>query len=329
MPDVYKEELQETTTVTTATPTSSNPPIQPPQRRNGGLLAAILTVSILSAVLSGITLWTVWDKPESEPEMPPVVTEPNVLQEGIDFIRYRERQLPIFENVLRNTYDMQAFGIEDNNWKNYITSDLTAIHGVDVSEYQGVIDWQTVANSGIEFAMIRVGYRGYGESGIIKEDLYFHQNIQGALAAGLDVGVYFFSQATTSEEAIEEAQFVLNSIDGYDITYPVTFDWEFISGRTARTDGISGKTITLMANHFGDTITAAGYNPAIYFNMDMGYLHLELEDLTDYPFWLAAYRATPDFFYHYDLWQYTDIGKVDGIEGDVDLNLAFRDLSEN
>ena len=325
MPDLLHQNLTEAPPAETAPVFSNTPAVRKsPKQGTGGILAVILLVSMLSATLSGITLWMIWDQREPSP---PAVTEPLPLREGVDFINYRDRQLPISKDVPRSTYEIGEFSKDGKNWVQYSDGDITAIQGVDVSEYQGEINWKAVADDGIEFAMIRVGYRGYGESGIIKEDACFRQNIEGALAEGLDVGVYFFSQATTAWEAIEEAQFVTDAIHDYAITYPVVFDWEFITGRTARTSGMHGQTITLMANSFCNEIEQAGYAPSIYFNMDMGYLFLELGALLDYPFWLASYRDTPNFVYHYDMWQYTDKGRVDGITEPVDLNLAFRDLS--
>ena len=175
--------------------------------------------------------------------------------------------------------------------------------------------------------MIRLGYRGYSQ-GVIMPDKNFEQNLRGALNAGLEVGVYFFSQAVSVWEAEEEAQYVLDAIQGYDVTYPVAFDWEFIAGDTARTDGMEPEAITRCAGAFCDMIREAGYHPVVYFNQDLGYLSYQLDRLTDYTFWLAEYNARPSFFYHFDLWQYTHTASVPGIEGNVDMNLAFREFDE-
>jgi GH25 family lysozyme M1 (1,4-beta-N-acetylmuramidase) len=142
------------------------------------------------------------------------------------------------------------------------------------------------------------------------------------------VGVYYFSQAVNMEEAREEAQYVLDALGGTRLEYPIVFDWERITnGDAARTDGLSGKAVTLCAKAFCDTVAAAGYTPAVYFNQTLGYLSLELEELDEYAFWLASYNSKPGFHYHFDLWQYTSKGRVPGIQGDVDLNLSFRDFS--
>ena len=181
-----------------------------------------------------------------------------------------------------------------------------------------------MAADGIDFAIIRLGYRGYTEGGLMMDER-FQANIQGALDAGLEVGVYFFSQAITPQEAEAEAAFVLNAVEDYEITYPIAFDWEPITGgQTARTDGLTGEMLTQCAAAFCAKVAEAGYEPAVYFNQDLGYLHYDLRELTDYTLWLAEYDTKPDFYYHFDLWQYTHTGTVAGIQGNVDLNLDLQ-----
>ncbi len=259
-----------------------------------------------------------------EPEA--VENQPKVGSAG-DTVQYRDRQLPVLEGVALNQYDTTCFGVEDNGWLSYVVSGENAKMGIDVSSYQGDIDWKKVADSGVEFAMIRCGYRGYSK-GVIVADKNFKQNIRGALDAGLEVGVYFFSQAIDTWEAREEAHYVLEAIKGYDVTYPVVFDWEFIAGNSeARTSGMKAVDVTNCAGVFCDVVSQAGYEPMIYFNQDVGYLTYQLDQLDDYHFWLAEYNKIPSFYYHFDLWQYTHRGSVPGIEGSVDLNLDFRHLN--
>jgi len=195
------------------------------------------------------------------------------------------------------------------------------IPGVDVSTYQGNIDWHQVADSGIRFAMIRLGYRGYG-TGALVEDKYFRTNLNGALAAGLDVGVYFFSQALNAEEAVEEANFVLERIRGYEITMPVVFDWEYIS-EEARTADMDRRTLTDCYIAFCDHIAAAGYTPMSYFNTFQSRKDIYIQELEQYPYWLALYSHRMTFPYKIDMWQYTSTGRVPGIQGDVDINMYF------
>jgi GH25 family lysozyme M1 (1,4-beta-N-acetylmuramidase) len=196
------------------------------------------------------------------------------------------------------------------------------IPGVDVSYYQGKIDWKQVKESGIEFAIIRLGYRGYGQEGKLVEDKMAFENLRGALNAGLKVGVYFFSQAITVEEAIEEAEFVLKRIKVYDITMPIVYDWEYIS-EEARTAKMDARTLTDCAKAFCDTIAAAGFDPMIYFGTNLSRNMLYLAELTDYKFWLAQYNTVLNYPYKIDMWQYTESGSVPGISGNVDINLYF------
>lgn len=192
--------------------------------------------------------------------------------------------------------------------------------GVDVSFYQGEIDWEAVAADGVEFAMIRCGYRG-SESGTIVVDEQFENNINGALAAGLDVGVYFFSQSTGAIEAAEEANFVLDLISGYDITMPVAFDWEPLEG--SRAEDIDRSELTASAVVFCEMVKDAGYTPCVYLYRYTGYYEYMMERLADYELWVGALGSWPDFYYRHMLWQFSMTGRVDGIDADVDLDYQF------
>lgn len=163
-----------------------------------------------------------------------------IWQQQPEYFTYRDQQLEAIKGVDRNRYDPQAFTQEENGWITYEKNGRKALTGIDVSVYQGDIDWEAVAQSGVEFAIIRLGYRGYSQ-GAIQLDRNFEQNMRGALEAGLDVGVYFFSQATTVLEAEEEADFVLENLRGYPITFPVVFDWEFVTADQARTHEMEGR----------------------------------------------------------------------------------------
>ena len=209
----------------------------------------------------------------------------------------------------------------------YKGSDYTVLRGVDVSEHQREIDWAQVAASGVDYAYIRLGYRGYTEGGLF-EDPYYKTNIEGALANGLQVGVYLFSQAINVQEAIEEAEFVLERIRGYDISLPVVFDWEKINGETAaRTDNLDFNILNDCAIAFCDTVKNAGYEPCIYFNRHLGYYGFDLSRMTDYQFWFALPESTfPNFYYAVDMWQYSFTEQVPGITGETDMNLMFIPL---
>lgn len=193
--------------------------------------------------------------------------------------------------------------------------------GVDVSVWQDTIDWQQVKDAGIEFAMLRIGYRG-SDLGGMYEDECLRANYEGAKAAGLKVGGYFFSQAVSVQEANEEAEFVLDIIGGWDFDMPVVYDWEYIDSE-ARTADVDARTLTDCAEAFCERIKNAGFAPMVYFNLDLAAERMYLTELMDYPFWLARYDPAMDCPFRVDMWQYTSTGTVPGIEGDVDLNLYF------
>ena len=209
----------------------------------------------------------------------------------------------------------------------YNDTSVIAYTGIDVSSYQEEIDWQAVKNDGITFAFIRAGYRGYGSEGKICEDEMFKRNIQSALNAGLQVGVYFFSQAISVEEALEEAEFTLELVKGYPLSYPIVFDWERYSITDSRTYNTESEVITACAKAFCDRIMQAGYRPMIYLNCDLGYYDYDLETLSGYDCWLAQYNDKPTYYYHYTIWQYTKSGTVAGINGTVDMNISLYDYA--
>lgn len=219
-------------------------------------------------------------------------------------------------------YDSAVFGV-DGNAVTCMAQGYTVLQGVDVSGFQGDIDWERVKADGIDFAIVRVGGR-FMQSGGLYDDSYFERNVEGALAAGLQVGVYFFSQAITPEEGVEEAEYVLSKIEGYDITMPVIMDWEHLDGSESRVYGVEPAQVTASVRAFCDRVRQAGYEPMIYMNSYCGYIKMDLRQLTDVGFWFAQYTPEPVFRYHFDLWQYTDRGQVDGINGNVDRNLYFQ-----
>lgn len=215
-----------------------------------------------------------------------------------------------------------CFGLE-NGYKTYHSDSITSTLGIDVSSHQGRIDWQAVSDNDIDYAIIRAGYRGYTD-GKINQDEYFEYNMESTAALGMNTGVYFFSQALTEEEAIEEANWVLELVSGYTLTHPIYFDWEMIADSNARTASIRGSELTRCALAFCRTIENAGYEAGIYFNLSISEQLYHLYDLKDYDFWLAEYQDVPTYPYRIDMWQYTETGSVPGIATDVDLNLRFR-----
>lgn len=215
------------------------------------------------------------------------------------------------------------FSKDENGRFTYAAEDgAEVLTGIDVSEHQLYPDWDKVAADGIDFAMIRLGYRGSTE-GMLYKDPIFRYNLTKASNAGLKVGVYFFSQATCRAEAVAEAYYVAAVLEEFKdkITMPVVFDWEETGNEGSRTNGLDGKTVSDCAMYFTEVIREAGYEPGVYFNRHMGYYLYDLAQLPDVTFWFAGEGDYSDFYYEHSMWQYTFTGKVNGINGDVDVNL--------
>lgn len=193
--------------------------------------------------------------------------------------------------------------------------------GIDVSTHQGQIDWQQVKAAGIEFVMLRLGYRGTDLGGLYADEM-LQSHYAGAKAAGLKIGGYFFSQATDEEEARQEAAYALELTRDMELDMPIVYDWED-TGPDSRVAQVDAKTVTDCALAFCKAITDSGRKTMVYFNPQMARQRLELERLTDHGFWLAMYSDEMTFQYRVDMWQYTCTGAVPGIEGDVDINLYF------
>lgn len=233
--------------------------------------------------------------------------------------------LPTPKAIRSNTYHNDSYRLDEaTGYLSYLASPY--VRGIDVSAHQKEIDWTRVAATGMRFAMIRAGYRGYTLGTIVKDE-YFDTNMRGALNNGMEVGVYFFSQALTPSEAEEEAYLLLEWMKGYNVTYPVVFDWEEQDKEDSRTRNTDGNTVTACALAFCKVIEDAGYTPMTYGSPRKVYTDgILLEHLQDYPFWLAHYTkdtAPTSFRYHYSMWQYSSSGVVDGIEGRVDLNICL------
>ena len=234
---------------------------------------------------------------------------------------------PISDELEHNTYNPEQFVLDSDMYMEYYENgDRISHKGIDVSKYQGKIDWSKVAEDDVEYAFIRLGIRGYTE-GALQEDEYFEANIRGARRNDIDVGVYFFTQATSIAEAEEEAQYVLDTIQPYKVTYPVVIDVETVSNPNARTKDLTKEERTQYCIAFCEKIKDAGYTPMIYGNLKTFMLMLDIEQLEDYDKWFAYYDNQFYFPYEFKVWQYTDTGKVNGVGTDVDLNISFEDLS--
>lgn len=236
--------------------------------------------------------------------------------------------VPINRELKLNNYEVANLNILENGEFQYLTDGQVTSHkGIDVSSHQGNIDWNLVAQDGVEFAIIRVGYRGYGSEGRLVVDEKFENNIKGATAAGIKVGVYFFSQAINEAELLEEANLVLEQIAPYKIECPVVYDVEKTSAQ-GRMNAISVEERTQLTKLFCQTIADAGYRPMIYHNTEMGALLINIAELEDYDKWYASYSDQMFYPYDYKIWQYSDKGKIQGISTDVDLNICFAPVWE-
>lgn len=316
-----------------------------------GFAAAIIILGI-AVILLGVALIVAavgWSRAqgvivpeviEVEKEIVIEVPEFMILDPSVDYQRrlsdemiklndstYGPIWVPVIDNVPRNEYLAENFvADEETGYMQYLGSE-DYIHGIDVSVYQGDIDWNAVKSAGFDFVMMRAGNRGY-VTGLMVEDANFKQNIRGALNAGLDVGVYFFSQALTMDEALEEANFIVDLLSGYDITFPVAYDWEVVidpDGDTARTAYIDPDQLTNNFLVFAQRLELEGYTPVIYSNKKTTIWKYDLARLEGYDIWYAEYNDTPSLPYKWEMWQYTSKGSVPGIKGDVDLNICFKD----
>lgn len=233
--------------------------------------------------------------------------------------------LPIDYSLAQSELKQEKIKVADSGEFTYVDDDGNVIShkGIDVSEYQGKIDWEKVAEDGVEFAIMRAYYRGYG-TGRLVEDGKIDDNLQGAIDAGVKVGVYVFSQAINEEEAVEEAQSAIDKLSEYTTGgVPIVMDIERVSGANTRMEELSVEERTDVVIAFCETVKAAGYIPVVYFNTEMGGLYVDLPRLEEYRKWYAFYGDWLYFPYKYDMWQYTDSGKVNGIGGSVDMNMAL------
>lgn len=227
-------------------------------------------------------------------------------------------------SVGRHNLDLNAFAENDQGYKIYAPGGAKSCKiGIDVSKHNGKPDWQKVKAAGMEFALIRLGYRGYG-TGKIMLDECFQWNMSGTLVAGMPRGVYFYSQAISYEEGVEEANFVLSHLNGAALQYPIVLDTEDAENEDARTNNMTVEERTRACLGFCDTIRAAGYEVMVYANKRWFALDLDVGQLKDYPWWYAQYADLPSFPYRFSIWQYTAKGKVPGIKGDVDMNIEFQ-----
>lgn len=212
--------------------------------------------------------------------------------------------------------------VKDGQFINYAENgQIKTVQGIDVSEFNEEIDFQDVKDAGIDFVMVRLGGRGYGDAGTLYGDAKALEHIANAKKAGLKVGGYFFSQAVTPEEAEQEAEYAVNALNGETLDMPIAFDWEEIQEDTARTDNLDNNILTECAKAFCDSISDMGYSSMIYAKAEV-FARYNTEILSDYDFWFAEYRDVPSVLKGYTMWQYSESAVIDGI-GTTDLNMYF------
>lgn len=266
----------------------------------------IVGLILLGLLLVGVLGFVVYMELQQEPPAPPA-TEPTT-------------EVTTLPPPPANVFDPADFVYDEQG---YLTCTAgTYERGIDVSSYQGTINWKKVAESGVTFAIIRVAGRGYGEAGNMYDDKLAQVNYTGAKHAGLKVGAYFFSQAITPEEAVEEAEYLLEKTKDWELDMPLVYDWEYIS-EEARTANVDQQTLTDCMIAFCDRIQQAGKEPMLYFNPNQAKKMFHIEQVVDYPFWLAMYTDWMTYPYKFNMWQYTNQGSVPGVNGSVDINLLF------
>ncbi len=259
----------------------------------------------------------------------PSVTVSDDIDSKVVNVYFPERKR-ILGQIPVNSYNTINFYLDDDGFMAYHDDDGNKIShlGVDISYHQENVDWDAVKDSGIEFVMLRCGYRGYSEGALI-EDEKFREYAQACNDRGIALGVYFFTQAVSVEEAISEAEFTLDLIKDYKISYPVAIDTEYIPDKTARTNTIEieEKLRSDMCAAFCDRIQKEGYYPMIYASENWIRRDLEYESLQGYDFWAAQYLEKNDFLYDFTIWQYTDKGFINGVDEVVDLDISMVDYA--
>ena len=294
----------------------SNQPDRRQRRLRGTVLAALFVVLVATAavLLRGCARSGTAQTPAGE-----------TAQEAVTF---NGEQLPVLGDVAKNTYDKSKFSYDENGRLQYAGAET--FFGIDVSAHREDLDWAAVKAAGVDFAMLRIGWRGNTE-GNIYEDEYFEQNFAAARAQGIAIGVYFYSQAVSAEEAAAEAKAVLGWLGGRKLDYPVVFDWEH-AGAGTRSENVEGPTLDACANAFCSAVAAGGYRPMIYFYQDIAYNRYDLSQISSWPFWLAEYTSSdapaPGFYYDFKMLQYSNSGRIAGIDDALDFDLSFVDYSK-
>lgn len=287
-----------------------------------GILALLAAAALIVVLVLSIPYFRTAEEDPEALAHPQHVVEEDILKADPIETEPEETAVPTIPPE-RNPYNQRDFQYNRNNY--LICTKQDSYPGIDVSAYQGDVDWEQVAGSGIRFAIVRLGYRGYGKAGKMVEDSYAKKNLAGAAEAGLGVGAYFFSQALNIQEVDEEIDFLLDILGDTHLDMPIILDWEIVN-ESARTVNMDARTLTDCLLHFCQVMEEKGYQPMVYFNWSQSRNLIYLHELEDYPFWLALYQDRMTYPYRVEMWQYTCTGKVPGIQGDVDINVFMPDF---
>ncbi len=308
---------------------------------NESKVEASSSADVKDSVISGSTLVSgdldIWDdypiEEESEAISETVSEEPTEddPSEGgtktlVTFADGREQWYSISKYLPQNEYDDAGFVLGNGRMAYYKDGNKASYAGMDVSKYQGYIDYNEVKKDGIDFVIIRLGSRGYSTGQLTLDD-YFQDNIKRATDAGLEVGISFSSQAITVDEAKEEATFVLEYLQDYDIKYPVVYSMEHVLNDTARIDELTKEDKTQITKAFLETVEAEGYNVMLSGNKEWLFADINYAALSDYDVCLKQETDLPDYPYRFYMWQYSQKGTVDGVAGEVPLYICFIDYT--
>ena len=268
------------------------------------------------------------EKPVEDPSPSPTPLDPS--EDGRHTLIERRNGtsewVQITPYITRNQYDPLGFILRKDRMS-YIEFDKTISYfGIDLSRQNGRVDFTRIKNDGVDFVMLRVGARGY-ETGHITIDDDFDENLNAAIASGLHVGVYFFSQAITAVEASEEAALVIEMLADRKITYPVVFNMEYIAFDSSRIDALTRAEKTEITDTFCNYISGAGHTPMIYGTKEWLIEQIDLTKLMDYEIWLSQPGDLPDYPYKFQIWQYSFVGGVAGVNGNVNMNICFVDYT--
>lgn len=297
--------------------------------------AALLALTVCAAAISGCA------PKEQESSQSSGAVQTTVSQQATDAtVSTTGGKVHIQDSLLGDIWITELEGVElnklqssgfssDKNFKYYSENGKPAsLEGIDVSYNCGEIDWKKVKAAGIDYVMVRLGGRGYGDEGSLYTDEKAVEYIKGAQQQGLKVGGYFFSQATTNEEAVEEAEYAVNVLGDLKLDFPLAYDWEIIKDDSARTDDVTATQATECAKYFCDTVKSLGFTPMIYSPSRELYFKFDLQRLSGIDIWYCEYADVPTFYYEFSMWQYSDSGTVDGIDATVDLNVCFTSVAE-